>query len=159
MSGLSVLSDAQLMDLLRRHAPSAPTETNMPALASMTDAQLMQALNAMSPGEQADGRAPTGTDAPAQGSVSPDALRNPDAGDSPGQGESARSARAGGAIVKQCEKCSAARRMPVSRPARAHFAKPVIPPSDWRLADLRRLLLSGPAVLPLAQTRRPPRRT
>ena len=160
MNGLSVLSDAQLMGLLRRLGPPArteSTESTVPPFASMTDAQLMQALGAMSAGEQTDNRAPTDTDSTAQGSVSPNAFRTPDASDAQEHGESARSARVGGAIVKQREKSTAAPRIPMGRPARAHFAYPVIPPSDWRLANLRRLLLAGPAVLPLVHVSKPAR--
>jgi hypothetical protein len=48
-------------------------------------------------------------------------------------------------------------RHPVSRPARSDLDNQLARPLDARLANLRRLLLSGPAVLPLVRTPRPPR--
>jgi hypothetical protein len=47
-------------------------------------------------------------------------------------------------------------RLPVSRPAQADLANQPGRPLDARLANLRRQLLSGPAVLPLVRTPRPP---
>jgi hypothetical protein len=49
------------------------------------------------------------------------------------------------------------RRLPVSPPAQPDLANQLARPLDARLANLRRLLLSGPAVLPLVRPQQPSR--
>lgn len=132
MSDLSVLSDAQLMGLLQlspQPAPSAPPASPD----AMTDEQLMQAL-----GAPTSDRAGEGTLTPAR-----------DAGMAP----QARAQAAPTAFGAGPRGRVGAGRLPTSRPAQVHPAKRLIPPPDARLARLRRLLLSGPAALPLVQTR------
>jgi hypothetical protein len=188
MSGLSPLSDAQLLGLLRRLVPSAAPAPTVSPLAAMTDAQLMQALGATSAGAPTGGAAPAEMDAAAQAADSRDAQSDPVPGDTHGQGEPPASDRASDAISKPLsetqigsgnQRASASAdtrarsggtrrvagvagsrggpangsRLPVTRPA--HLANQPARLLDARLANLRRLLLSGPAVLPLVRPPRP----
>jgi hypothetical protein len=182
MSAIPPLSDAQLLGLLRRLGLSAAPAPTVSPLAAMTDAQLMRALGANSVSVPAVDGAPAATDAAAQPADCRDAPSDPVPGNVCGQGEPAAPDRASDAISKTLSETQVASgnqrasasaevrgmrrvsgapelqgrpggagRLPLAR--QDHQARPL----DARLANLRRLLLSGPAVFPLERRPRPSR--